>query len=429
MKYFKLKIIFLQIFLLLTLTALSLVIGKIEFLFTQIVLVLFLILGSWQLFYLINKTNRQLASFLMAWQYKDSSISYPRQENKSFRALNAAMNKSIQQLQLIKEENKEKRAWVREILENLPIGLLLSKSNKEVIYVNPSLLKMLSIPPMKQLSGLDNYHPRLRDKLLEIKSGMEVKISLNTQEDLLAQRVDLNAENEMSLFVIKSFQNQSDEMELEAWQDLMKALSHEMMNSVTVISSLANKMQEREKLTSNEVQEITKRIAKRSKSLLDFSNNYQELIAVKAANKSWFNLRELLEEQHSFLAEELKVIQVQIIGDAKQNIYADRSQMVQVLINLFLNAKNALLTSPEPSIELEYFQERNQCILVFKDNGIGIASEHKNQIFVPFFSTKENGKGIGLSLCRQLMRINQAAISLRGSEVGETSFELRWRME
>ena len=131
-----------------------------------------------------------------------------------------------------------------------------------------------------------------------------------------------------------------------------------------------------------------------------------------------------MKEQSRFLSEELNAIKVEIVIDSEEKVFIDQQQVERVFINLFLNAKAALLETLHPRIGVKIWREKKKVKLSFSDNGKGIQPQDQNKIFIPFYTSKMGGKGIGLTLCRQLMRNNGGRMSLRKSEKGETVFEL-----
>ena len=207
-------------------------------------------------------------------------------------------------------------------------------------------------------------------------------------------------------------------------------MTHEIMNSITSISSLASSLQESmtsENLPSDMLMAVNS-IEKRSNNLIEFTESYRAINDIKLAQKSWFNLADLVKAQLEFLSIELKSIQLSLICAIDQQIYADKNQVEQVIINLILNSIAALRGVVNPSINIHIKSENKYVLLSWIDNGCGIPASIQNDIFIPFFSSKKDGKGIGLSLCRKLMRNNEGSISLLKSLNAHTEFSLRFKV-
>lgn len=427
MRNFRLKIILLFLVSFAIMTALSFVIGRTEFAITQLVLFALLVLVIVQLFRMIDTTNRKISSFLTAIHYQDYTASFPQQGSDSFASLHQALNASLQKLTKRSEQQSKTENWQAELINQLPLGILVLK-NDQLEFVNESLLSMLALPSLKKLAALEHSHPKLFLQLQESTPGKFQQLSLRSGDSLSLYSTKVkSSEVTFQFFFFQSIQELQNEVEMQAWMRLIRVLTHELMNSVTSISSLATSLTQISKAEnlSEDVQAAAQSIEKRSKSLVQFTESYRAVSDIKAANKSWFLWSELVEEQLTFFKQELKGVSVSIQTEQEQQVYADRQQMEQVIINLLLNTIAALKQTTQPVIHFMFKQEGQTSLLILKDNGSGIPPKDQNQIFVPFFTTRKGGKGIGLSLCRQLLQNNNGRISLRKSEPGQTVFELR----
>jgi signal transduction histidine kinase len=432
MRKIKLRLFGLFLLILLGLTALAQFIGDVSFLFTQLVLsaiVLALILLTYRL---IDTSNRRLSTFLLALRHHDDSIRFLEEGDPTFKELYQAFNDSL--VHLKKEENKEQQqnAWLFTILEHLPLGCLLVSNNKEVLFINKTAMSLLAIPGISDWQDLENYHSGWCAKLESLPLDKAYKITGSTLGNIWVQKVVVKGDRELELYFFQQQTILEGESEMQAWIRLIRVLTHEIMNSVTAIHSLASTIKEDLALsdTVSDLYLALDSIEKRSRGLIDFSKSYRELSEIRAPRKEWVLLSELIREQLSLLQNDLNGVQLTLYNDGErgQAIQVDKEQINHVLINLLLNAKFALEDTVNPSIEINCYTEKDLLICSIKDNGKGIPAGDQNQVFIPFFSSRKEGKGIGLSLARQLMLNNNASVSLRSSFPGETIFELRFKL-
>lgn len=428
MKHFKIKLIVLFILIILDLCLLAFFLGQSDFLFTQIVLISVFGILLWSVFHLIDSTNKAISKFLFALKYQDYSIRFPEKKISSFKDLHHALNKSIQELKRIKEEEQKKEKWIVGLLEKAPYGILVLKNQEEVLFMNSKSIDLLEMPQTKNLNQLNNG---LIEKIRACATESYQTMMLNNGDELSLYKSLFKESNASFEFIfVQTVNDLKGEIEINAWSNLFRVMTHEIMNSVTSISSLSSTLKENieEGNISSDMLEAANSIEKRSKSLVNFTENYRQLNDIKLAQKSWFNLNQMVQEQFTFMSGQFEDILVQIDEDKTLNVFADKSQIEQVIINLILNAQHALSSVERPLIQVHTKQEKNQIILSFIDNGIGIPNNIQNDIFIPFYSSKKDGKGIGLSLCRKLMYNNSGSISLLKSTKSHTEFQLRFKV-
>ena len=229
-----------------------------------------------------------------------------------------------------------------------------------------------------------------------------------------------------------------DETEANAWSRLLGVMTHEIMNSIAPISSLANTLKSRllSSIENNEAQPSYREdleigidtIRKRSEALLKFADTYRNLNRINSLVLKEIYVRDLFENQHSLMMPTLSERNIEleiVLKDPYIKILADPNLIEQVLINLILNAMEAVKQSVQPKIILSAsVNQQKKCILKVTDNGHGIQKELLDQIFIPFFSTRKNGTGIGLNLCKQIMLLHKGNIQVNTIEGSGTSFSL-----
>jgi two-component system, NtrC family, nitrogen regulation sensor histidine kinase NtrY len=293
---------------------------------------------------------------------------------------------------------------------------------------------MLQIPYLKSLEGLQRRDPALAEALREIKPGEthihRIELGRAPFKVLLSASA---IQTEGKLFRLVAFQNVNealDETEAQAWQKVLRVLTHEIMNSVAPISSLADTLQRRihhEDEPRSILADLDlglETIRRRSQSLLRFAETYRNLNKIAAPVRVHVLVRDLFESLHQLMSPSLEPrgIELEIVlKDPHIAIEADIHLIEQVLINLILNAAEAIKEKEQPRIVLSaYLSENQRPVLEVTDNGAGIPADLLEKIFIPFFSTRKNGNGIGLSLARQIMLLHKGNIQVRSVE-GEGS--------
>ncbi|MBL4707455.1 MAG: HAMP domain-containing histidine kinase [Flavobacteriales bacterium] len=429
MKHFRLKLIVLFLLLFASLTALASIFGRADYFFTQLVLIAIIILLAWQCFYTIDTSHREINKFLFALKYLDASVSFPKQSKNSFQKLYDGLNNAMKELTARAEQKDLQKEWMEHIIQRMPIGVMLIQDKNQILFTNELTLEFLSIPNLKRLDQLESYQKDLVGQILNSPYGHAQKVTLENNKEAELYKVGFQQENKLEILFIHPLDELKGPIEMDAWMKLIRVLTHEIMNSISSISSLASTLHEsiKSENLSSDMQLAAESIEKRSQNLIQFTESYRKVSDIRAAQKTWFILSEIVKAQAQFLKADLDSISIGIDTDEKQQIFADQQQIEQVIINLFLNAKIALQKTEKPSIYIKVCQEKTSCHLSFTDNGVGIQAKDQNHIFVPFYTTRSNGKGIGLSLCRQFMHNNNGSISLKESKVGNTTFLLRFK--
>jgi signal transduction histidine kinase len=280
--------------------------------------------------------------------------------------------------------------------------------------------------------------------VVNLKPGDNIISDIHIDRNILKILVSATAfQTEGRKYKLIAFQNVNealDETESKAWQKLLRVMTHEIMNSVAPISSLADTLKNRLQHSSELIDDTTgtledlslgmETIKRRSEGLLKFAETYRNLNMITAPNLQKFHVRDLFETQHRLMQPTLqqKRIELEIIlKDPELQIEADINLIEQVLINLLLNAIEAVKYVENPRIVLSALQAYNgRVVLKVADNGPGIEDDVLDKIFIPFFSTKKNGSGIGLSLCKQIMMLHKGNIQVQSIQTEGTAFTLQF---
>lgn len=393
-----------------------------------------------ELFHFQNKSNKELQQFVESIRYRDFSRNFDIKHAPSeLRELRESFNLVNSSLKEISKEKETSTQYLQKILELVETGILsYDLESGEVVWMNESLKKLLELPYLKNIYSFEKRDPQLYSDVISLKPG-EGKIAAAHLEKK-SVKILLSAtafQTDRKKFMLIAFQNINeamDETESKAWQKLLSVMTHEIMNSVAPISSLADTLKHRlhkaiayvdnKDGALNDLEIGIDTIKRRSESLLKFAETYRNLNKISQPNLKTIYVRDLFENLYQLMEPTLiqKNIEMDIVlKDTCLELQADISLIEQVLINLVINAMEAVKEKAEPRIVLSALMSDNQKVLIkVADNGTGIPEDVMENIFIPFFSTRKNGSGIGLSLCKQIMMLHKGNIHVQ-SKLGEGS--------
>ncbi|MFH1941779.1 MAG: ATP-binding protein [bacterium] len=408
-----------------------------------------IVLQAYSLLLYVEKTNRDLNRFLEAIKYEDFSQTYSITGlGSSFNELKAAFNEVLKKFQQTRAEKEEHYRYLQTIVEHVGIGLLSFRQDGEVELINKAAKKLLKVPRLKNIRSLEPFSPRLVDALFRLKPGEKALVKVEDMNDLqqfvmFATEIRLR-DRQFMIVSIQNIQSELEEKEMEAWQNLIRVLTHEIMNSVTPISSLASTANGLLTSTSErgggggmvsaemlqDISSAVQTIQKRSEGLLHFVDSYRKLTRIPRPNFQIFTVVSLFERVGQLMESQMKDRGIGFthrVDPETLELTADPEMVEQILINLVLNAIDAVKKSRKAKIDLYGgLNEQGRVLLHVTDNGSGIMEEVQEKIFIPFFTTKKEGTGIGLSLSRQIMRLHRGTIAVRSKPNMETVFTLRF---
>jgi len=335
--------------------------------------------------------------------------------------------------------------FFKNIVQHVGIGILTFNKEGTIQTMNTTAKRLLRVDKIDKLDDLRMVDNSLVDSFLKLKTGGRELLRLKMGDETLylsLYAIELTLRGEvMKLISMSNIQSELEEKEMEAWQNLVRVLTHEIMNSVTPISSLAgmvegeleDKLKKSDLVLKKEEAEdmylSIQTIGKRSAGLIKFVKEFRNLTHVPQPNLTEVIVKDLLDEMAMLHKKELADHGIGISVDLPANgliIQADKTMIEQVLINLIKNAIQAFDNQIDKRIILSAYDNDGHVIISVKDNGNGIDADALERIFVPFFTTKKTGSGIGLSLSRQIMRQHGGQITVK-SKLGEgTEFLLRF---
>lgn len=410
---------------------------------TSLIAIIMVIVQISSLIYFVERTNRKLTHFLESIRHSDFSTSFSdRALGGSFEGLNRAFNEVIADFRKNRAEKEEHYNYLLTVVQHVNIGILAFKKDGKVDIFNNATKRLLKVNNIQYIQELKDIKPELPELLLEMKAGDRQLIKIVTDDNLVQLSVyatEFRMRGEE--FVLVSLQNittELDEKEIESWQNLIRVLTHEIMNSITPISSLASTVRDilledeeddkeirLKELDEDDIENINQAlvtIRNRSQGLLTFVENYRNLTRIPRPNFRYFAVKELFDRAHVLLKPKMEkygiVCTPRMFPDDLM-ITADPDLIDQVFINLLLNAIDAVKDVENPQIEVVASINAGDRITIdFADNGQGIKPDILDKIFMPFFTSKKEGSGIGLSLSRQIMHLHKGSITVK-SKPGE----------
>jgi len=408
----------------------------------------------YQIYSLLNyveKTNRDLSRFFDAIKYSDFSQSFTGAGlGSAFDELKAAFSDVIAKFQQARAEKEEHYRYLQTVVQHVGIGLISFQPNGEIELINTAARRLLRAPTAKNIHALEAFSGTLVEKLLQLRSGEKALVKVEDRNEVLQLALHATElkmrEQRYTLVSLQNIQSELEEKELEAWQKLIRVLTHEIMNSVTPIASLASTISDLlltngqahemrppadlDAETIHDVQSAVYTIQKRSEGLLHFVEAYRNLTRLPKPGFKIFPVRDLLQNVQQLMRAQVAAQAIDLrvaITPESLEVTADPELLEQVLINLLLNAIQAVEKRPHAKIELRArLDDRGRVLLQIADNGPGILPEVMEKMFIPFFTTKSGGSGIGLSLSRQIMRLHRGTISAHSQLNTETVFTLRF---
>jgi len=397
-----------------------------------------------ELYHFISQTNRKLTRFLESVKYSDfiSGFANDNKLGKSFRELNTAFNEVLEAFRKARTEKEEHWQYLNTIVQQVRTGIISFDPEGKVQLMNTNAKRFIGKANLKNVHELAQQNPKLYQALMEVQSGKSTLYKAGHEFLLTLQATELRIRgNTVKLVTLQNIQTELQKQELEAWQNLTRVLRHEIMNSITPISSLTSTLREilEQDLIKKEdtyelkpegaddLREGLNTIESRSKGLIKFIDAYREYTSLPHPKIKSIRVKDLIEKVAQLLKPEFKKTSIQFSykSDSEHlTIQADEEMIEQVLINLIKNAIEALDNVPQAKIELIGTYNENSVILEVTDNGPGIIPEAIERIFIPFFTTKKSGSGIGLALSRQIMQMHNGSLTVKSDPGVKTIFTL-----
>lgn len=406
-------------------------------------IILGILIFSFQVLHSFDKIQGKITYFFNAVENEDATLYYPEKiANKPLRELHKSLNRVNSLIREAKLKNREQEQYFAALLEQVATGIVVINPNGNILQANSAAKKLLNYKTLTHIVQLKRVDENLYKAFTMLTKGHRQLIKLthnDTTTQLTLQASNFNAQDEnFSLVSIQDIRNELDAKEIESWQKLIRVLTHEIMNSITPITSLSDTLlgYYKETTTSPSSQTVKNTvkglevIRERGDGLIRFVASYRKLTKISPPVIETITVKPFIE--HIVLLFTSETTNTPICFEQETipetlTLNADEGQISQILINLIKNAIEAIESVENPTIKIIAKQNQNDCLQIsVSDNGIGIQEELIEQIFIPFFTTKENGSGIGLSLSRQIMRNHRGNIKVISKQGKGSMFVLEF---
>ncbi|MGH6890112.1 MAG: sensor histidine kinase [Rhizomicrobium sp.] len=430
-----------------TLAVLAWALTHAEWYITTALLVLAAIAQALLLAHFATTTNREIARFLDALAYDDTSRSFAKLgRDAGFAELGAAMGRLMERLRVARSEREEQRRYFQAVVSHVPVALLAIGADGRVQMLNVAARRLFGASP-DSLPELSRFGTAFAETLASLAPGHAKLVVLERAGQLQhlkasATKIVMGG-HAIRLVSLANIGTELNAQELAAWQSVIRVLAHEIMNSLTPVSSLSATARE---LVSHacdalppgdplatplaDARTALDTVARRSEALLHFVQTYRHLSRRLVARTEPLRLSRVFARIERLLAAELAARGIALAAKVEPDtleIVADAELLDQALINLLRNAMEALAARTDGHIKLGAFRDvENRVVVCVRDNGAGVAPDLRDTVFVPFFTTKRDGSGIGLTLARQIAAVHGATLELCDTEGGGATFQLRF---
>jgi nitrogen fixation/metabolism regulation signal transduction histidine kinase len=394
----------------------------------------------------VYRTNKELTRFLNAARYADFSQRFEFEDiGAGFGPLGNAFSDILERFRSKRADQEADLKHLRALVEHIPVPLLTVHNDDTITLQNNAARRLFGAAHVTRLNDLRQFGasfgesvanavPGRRELVTFAVEDIEYQLTLATTEIVTAGELD-------RLISLQDIQSELDVTQAQAWQDLVRVLTHEIMNSITPVTSLAKTAtelvedvrdkNERDEPIASDLDDLHSAIgtvARRSDSLVQFVDSYRQLTRLAPAEKKRIAVTELFDAVSRLSAAEWpdgKVVFSITVTPPGLDVYADRDLVEPVLLNLLRNAVQATANVAQPNIQIGgRMNRRGNVVLEVSDNGPGVPIDMASKIFVPFFTTKKEGSGVGLALARQIMIAHSGFVTLGKSESGGARFSL-----
>ncbi len=396
----------------------------------------------------LDRSHENIANFLDSIQFDDLSYSFKTEsDDPVVQRLHRELNEAMMKLRNSRRERDSEFLFFKNIVMHVGIGLIIFREDGRIEIFNSAARRLMKVNRANNIHDLREVSETLVNVFMKLKTGGRELLRLKIGDDLFqlsiyAIELTLRGEN-VKLISIQNIQSELEEKEMEAWQNLVRVLTHEIMNSVTPISSLAGileeelkhhmKISDKAEFTEDQLSDIhlsLQTISKRSEGLIQFVREFRSLTSIPKPRPVQIHVKKLLDELSMLHKKDLMERNIQLdvsIYPDDLTVTGDKNMIEQVLINLLRNAMQAFEEEQDKKIILKAsLNEKSRPVISVRDNGTGIDPEALEKIFIPFFTTKKTGSGIGLSLSRQIMRQHQGTLTVKSTVGQGTEFFLRF---
>jgi two-component system nitrogen regulation sensor histidine kinase NtrY len=394
----------------------------------------------------INHTNRELESFLAGLRFGDFQQTYTIAHlGPSFRALEKTLHATVGKFKSLRVEKEKQAIYNQSLVQHIPIPFFIVHTNGRVKILNNATRRTFNVADITNTDELGNFGASFQRDVLQVQPGEALLTTIElagTREHFILTAIQLTSGSEFHKLVsLQNVQNQIDATELATWQNLLRVTCHEILNSLAPVSSCAQtaKTLVDEVISKDlcdasleedmhDIQTSLDTVMRRSEGLTRFIQSYRQLSRMPPPDKTKIMVSHFFQQLNSLVQSELarKEIQLEFNCQPKNlSLMADKDMLDQVAINLIRNASDALAETPAANITLSaYTDNKHRTVLEIRDNGSGIPDDLVGKIFMPFFTTKNQGSGIGLAMVRYIMLSHGGTATYSPNQEGGSVFRL-----
>ena len=398
------------------------------------------IISVLELIWYTNRFNRDITGFLRSLLQRDFTAHYEQTgRGKTFDALYETFNGISEMFKKISAEKEIQHKYLEMLIEHVRVSILSIDANEQVHLANQALRDLLRKNIINNVKSFESIDSVLAKTIREIHAGQTRLVKVNIDNELLQLSIHASEfkleDRYFKLISMQNIRNELDVREMESWQKLIRVLSHEIMNSVSPISSLSDTLhkmitQQQPALSQSgttlydSLDKGLEAIKLRSEGLVNFTQTYRKLTHIPIPSLRKVRLSDILSRVQTLLASKISEHKVNlVVSGTDVELVADPELMEHVFINLLLNALEATRNREEPKVEIHTSKTtKGQLNIHIIDNGEGIDEQTMEKIFIPFFTTRKNGSGIGLALTKQILHLHQAEILLKSKLGSGTEF-------
>lgn len=399
-----------------------------------------------EVYFFVSRTNQELTRFLDAARYADfgQRFQFPGL-GAGFENLGETFTQILDRFREDRRDQEVELRHLRALLEHVPVPLISIRFDDSVVLWNNAARRLFGTQQIDRVADLEKFGRDFQQQLIQIATGERQLVSFNVDDMTLSLSVsasELTVGTKVErLISLMNIQTELDGMQLSAWQDLVRVLTHEIMNSITPVASLArtavdlvDDAKARVKGQDDVVNELidarnaVDTVARRSDGLMNFVSSYRELTRALTPQADRFLIQDLFTDIYRIVTQDWPTERIQFsinVQPSTLDLVADRQMIEQILINLIKNTQQAMDNHPSGQVLLNArLNPRGHVTLSVTDNGPGISAEIIPKIFVPFFTTKKEGSGVGLALSRQIMVAHGGSLTFQTPSTGGAEFRL-----
>lgn len=448
-KNFRFKLIFRVLFLGIIIFLFIYSINQEKWYVTSGVSLSLILLSIIEMIYFMESTNREIGKLILSIKHKDFSSNYLEAGSRktSFSELRYALKEVTEEFQNAKIEKELHYQYLLTVFEHAKSAIICHTEDGKIELINQATKELLKIKKINSINEISKIDPTLLSAIKAITGETEKIVRVNINNEILSLNLQCTVfklkEIKYKMISLHNISDVLDTQEVESWKKLIRILNHEIMNSVTPISSLSTainkilvdeegrrkKMNEINEADSDDIFESLLTIENRSKGLLKFVTTYKELSKLPKPRLTETEINGMITHLVTFMKPEFQKHHIHVQSpnpNLKIHADIDPEMIEQVLINLILNAIQAVQETANKEIRINTSEMNLNTFISISDNGNGIKPEYLDQIFIPFFTTKKEGSGIGLSLSRQIMQLHKGSISVKSQENTGTTFTLKF---